>query len=299
MPKVPLADDTIAEITRRAVEISRVAPAHLQEAAFNRAFEALSKEGDGSPRPTKRRAGGSARRGRNSNASPSTGADDPAGVLIASLNRTDHPGITEAPRVLERALHLLQVAERDHEIPGLSAPQIAKVLTDKFRLSVTRQAVSYALDNAGRLVDRTPQAGASVLYRIMDPGEKHLKSPGDAGKATGRKGSGRKPAKTKSRATKSQPAGKGSPEADTTGHSKAPRKRSGRGPKGLIEELVDDGFFSSPKLIGDIQEQLRHKKGVQMKPTDLSPALVRLLRQGTLDRDRNKDNKQYEYRTIA
>ncbi len=52
--------------------------------------------------------------------------------------------------------------------------------------------------------------------------------------------------------------------------------------------------FAKPKDIGEIQERLRHKKGVQLKATDLSPTLVRLLRQNKLDRERNESN-QYEY----
>jgi hypothetical protein len=62
----------------------------------------------------------------------------------------------------------------------------------------------------------------------------------------------------------------------------------------MIEELIDGGFFASPKAISDIQRQLRNKRGVTFKATDLSPALVRLLRQKSLDRERN-DSNQFEY----
>jgi hypothetical protein len=47
--------------------------------------------------------------------------------------------------------------------------------------------------------------------------------------------------------------------------------------------------------MGDAQEQLRHKRGVRYTLQDLSPAFVRLLRDGRLDRDRNASG-QYEYR---
>jgi hypothetical protein len=63
----------------------------------------------------------------------------------------------------------------------------------------------------------------------------------------------------------------------------------------MIEALIEEGFFDSPKVISDIQDQLRDKRGAVFKATDLSPALVRLLRENALDRDRN-DSNQFEYR---
>lgn len=294
--------DRLAEIIKRAAELAELVPEGLREAAFNRAFDQLTVGGEtgqrgDSPGASKtRRSARTARRSGSKPQSPSADAEDPAGVLISSVSRTDHPEIGKARRSLDRALYVLRIAEAEHGIDGMTAPQIAKVLTDKFRQRVSRQAINQALDAAGDYVDRTPTS-KGVVYRLMQPGENYLDAGGaDAGdekspsSKTGRR-SGRRRATPKPRAEKVEPK-----TAGNTGSTA--RKRSGRGPKQLIEELVAEGFFSEPRPMGAIQERLRHKKGALFKPTDLSPALVRLLRQGTLDRERNASN-QYEYSVPA
>lgn len=74
------------------------------------------------------------------------------------------------------------------------------------------------------------------------------------------------------------------------------RRPAGRtGPKAAVEQLVELGFFSQAKTISDIKAFLESKKGHKYRTTDLSPALVRLLRQQVLDREKNSDG-QYEYK---
>jgi hypothetical protein len=74
------------------------------------------------------------------------------------------------------------------------------------------------------------------------------------------------------------------------------RKTSGRlGPKAALEELLQTTFWSQPRTIGQLQEHLKTTRGHTFKITDLSPALVRLLREKKLERTKNKDN-QYEYK---
>ncbi len=285
----------IAEITKQAAEIAANVPEHLQEAAFNRAFDALS-ESKGPQRPVRMRelsiGGRGGKRARVSTKSePDDGSSDPTSVLINSLSRTDHPEITGAARSLDRALYLLRIAERNHGIDGLTASQIAKVLTDKFRHRVTRQSIGQALNGAGNLVDFVPQTTGAAVYRLMAPGETYLDGLAEGGAdAEGKTGgaSATKPKPRPRRAPTKQKAAKAT--KDTLG-----RKRPGRSPKRLVEELISEGFFAGPRTISDIQEQLRHKKGIQLKPGDLSPTLVRLLRQKSLDRERNEGN-QYEYR---
>jgi hypothetical protein len=285
----------IAEITKQAAEIAAAVPEHLQEAAFNRAFDALSESGGPQELVRRREPSTGGRRGKRARAStkpePDDGSSDPTSVLISSLSRTDHPEITGASRSLDRALYLLQIAERDHGIDGLTALQIAKVLTDKFRHRVTRQAIGQTLNGAGSgYVDFTPQAKGAAIYRLMAPGEKYLDGLAEGEtKAEGKTGAASVP-KPKRRARRAPTQQKATKVTENVSN----RKRSGRSPKGLVEELIADGFFTGPKTIGDIQEQLRHKKGVQLKATDLSPALVRLLREKSLDRERNESN-QYEY----
>jgi hypothetical protein len=282
--------DSIAEATKQAAEIAAAVPKHLQEAAFNRAFDALTQS-SGTP-DSSRVARSSARAGRRkavrttTKPEPNGGSNDPTSELINSLDRTNHPEIAAATRSLDRALHLLRIAQHDHGIDGLTAPQIAKVLTDKFRHRVSRQAITQALNGAGNFVDIAPQPTGAAIYRLMAPGEQYLKGGGaDADGESSTASTGRTKPRRQTQA-KQQP-GSATDKGST-------RKRSGRSPKGLIEELIAEGFFTAPKTIGEIQEQLRHKKGIHLKPTDLSPTLVRLLRQKSLDRERNESN-QYEY----
>lgn len=303
----------LAEITERAAKIAALVPEHLQVAAFNRAFDELSGGGgdhdDGrrklsssgaSPRPRK-----PARRSATPVSEQNDVDSDPASVLIASLSRTDHPEINDASKALDRALYLLRIAGADHGIDGLTAPAIARVLTEKFRWRVTHQSIRQALDQASNLVDRVPQKKGGAIYRLMQPGENYLDAGGAAGQGQAAKAgpaSARRPARRRSKSkpkaqAKPKPKAKTKPGSSGNSDSTA-RKRVGRGPKPLVEELIAEGFFSEPRVIGDIQERLSHKKGVRLKATDLSPALVRLLRQNQLDRERNESN-QYEYRVPA
>jgi len=54
-------------------------------------------------------------------------------VLISNLDRTAYPHVTEADKLQDKALWLLRIANDDFSIDGLSAPEISKVLKDKFR----------------------------------------------------------------------------------------------------------------------------------------------------------------------
>jgi hypothetical protein len=282
----------LAEIVAQAAELAALAPESLREAAFHRVFDELSgsvgaKQHVGAPGPAPRRST-SRHLGAPRSAIATESAKDPATLLINSLSRTDHPEIATATRSLDRALHLLQIAEAEHEIDGMTASQIARVLTEKFRQRVSRQAINQALDSAGNYVDRTPGA-RGVVYRLMQPGEVYLAS-GCAEEPVSNA-----PHRSRRRGAAAKP-GAGRVEKTMTGTSGAStaRKRSGRGPKAMIEELIGEGFFSEPRTIGVIQERLRSKKGAAFKPGDLSPTLVRLLRQNKLDRERNASN-QYEY----
>jgi hypothetical protein len=280
----------VAEVTKQAAEIAKGLPENLQEAAFNRAFDALSESGAAPARAAHPRADKPASakaRARKASPAPAEQSKDAVDVLVAKTNRTEHPEVNEASIGLDRALHLLRIAHTDHGIDGLSAIQIAKVLTEKFRHPTTHQAIRQALNGAGNYVDYVPQTTGAAIYRLMGPGEKYL----DAGGANihgGPKVEGTKPKPKRRRGTTKKP------NRSSKGEDAPSRKRSGKGPKSMIEELIDGGFFASPKGISDIQQQLRNKRGVTFKATDLSPALVRLLRQKSLDRERN-DSNQFEY----
>ncbi len=94
------------------------------------------------------------------------------------------------------------------------------------------------------------------------------------------------PPRKQARATK--------PASKKPGLATAP-KRSGRpGPKQLLEQLHQSGFFAQARTMGGILKHIDTQLGYRYKATDLSPALVRVLRDGKLKRTKD-ENGQYEY----
>ncbi|MBZ0138565.1 MAG: hypothetical protein K8H87_02175, partial [Pseudorhodoplanes sp.] len=62
----------------------------------------------------------------------------------------------------------------------------------------------------------------------------------------------------------------------------------------MINDLLAENFFKAPKTIGAIVDHCRTARGHHYKANECSPALLRLLRDGKLKRQKNKDG-QYEY----
>jgi hypothetical protein len=85
-------------------------------------------------------------------------------------------------------------------------------------------------------------------------------------------------------------------ESTAEGGSASPRRRQNGGfsPTNAVRDLMEQGFFDSPKTLTDVQAQLKHKQGREIETTTLSPIFTRLLRSGALDRDKNDDGA-YEY----
>jgi hypothetical protein len=276
---------------KEAAEIAAVVPESMQEAAFHRALDqilgASAQGSDATKGSTRRRSAGATK-------SPEEARNtDAAAQLIDGINRTAYPEIAAASKVLDRALALLRLASRDFGIDGLTAPEIAKVLTEKFRQRTTRQAVTQALSAAHTMAD-TGRRGRTTAYRIMQPGEDYLDAGGSESQPTERPaGPSRRGRRRQPKSGQSVGTSRTKTKAKTTA---TPRARSGRrrGPKTVVGELIDEGFFGQPKTMAETQEQLRHKKGMRYTLQDLSPTFVRLLREGRLDRDRN-DSGQYEY----
>jgi hypothetical protein len=125
----------------------------------------------------------------------------------------------------------------------------------------------------------------------MAPGEAYLAKL-RAGENAGRerRGAARKTAK---KADGQEKEGKPS---KATAKKKATGKRvTGRpGPKAAISQLVDAGFFRTARTISEIQEELEHRRGHGYSVQELSPALVRSVRDQSLSRERNSEG-QYEY----
>lgn len=279
----PTDPEQLKDAFKRAAEIAAVVPEAMQDAAFHRALDQIL----GSSEPVVRTHGD---RRRAEGRADKAAATDPAEQLIDGINRTAYPEIASAAKVLDRALTVLRLAKRDFDIDGLTAPEIAKVLTDQFRQRTSRQAVAQALGAAHTMVD-TRSRGRTTVYRIMQDGEDYLDRGGDqdqpkeTGKAVPTRRRRRRPGRGAKASTKT------SGQNSTT--TRATRRR---GPKTVLGELIDEGFFGEARTINDAQEQLRHKKGVRFTLQELSPAFVRLLREGRLDRDRNSSG-QYEYRS--
>jgi hypothetical protein len=279
-------DDDLKDLFKRAAEISKSVPEPLREAAFNRAVDALlgtssSAKAESSAAPSKA--------SKSPQKQAAKGIENKADHLLENLNRTAYPQVGSAPRVLERALHLLRIAHDDFGIDGIGGADIARILTEKFRLRTTRQAVGQALDVAKDYVDRSTSSGRTV-YRIMHAGEQYLDSGEyqSAEKGTSRPARKSKNAKSSGRKQSS----KGEKQ------NKATKKKAsgGRpGPRVALNELVDAGHFDVPRRMADIQQHLAHTKAHSYKSRDLSPTLIRMLRDGVLVRNRAEDG-QYEYK---
>lgn len=72
------------------------------------------------------------------------------------------------------------------------------------------------------------------------------------------------------------------------------RSSASPGAFAMINQLLGDGFFKTPITIGAIVAHCRTAKGHHYKASECSPALLRLLRDNKLKREKNKDG-QYEY----
>lgn len=289
------------ELFRQAAEIAQQVPENMQEAAFNRALDLLVEEsepavGDKTPKggytPTGERA--------RPQKTPHGGGD-----LLHLIDSTQHPGVASATKVLDQSLMVLQIALRNHSTDGLTAVEIARVLTEKFRLPTTRQAVGMALKNASNLVDRVPE-GRGYRYRIMNPGEEYLShleenrtsdqpfsSPPAAKKRPSRRSNKSTAAPKKATGSKrKKSSGKRGAEAKRPAKRPSPGKL---GPKAAILELIKEGFFASPKGGPEVQAHLKKKRGYDLGTDQLRLAMLRLVRDGVMERDEN-DEGQYEYK---
>ncbi|MEW6193498.1 MAG: hypothetical protein AB1507_09115 [Bacillota bacterium] len=277
----PLDEEYFKDVFKKAAEIANVVPENMREAAFHRAVDALlsqtSQETRRSHKASKHKA---VARGVD-------GVPGTIGDLMKIMDRTQHPEIGRATKVLDRSLYLLRAVKTQHGIDGLTPSEIARILTDKFRVSTKDSAVRMALGGAGNLVDRVPR-GKGYAYRIMEAGEIYLegldkKTPADLAElATG------------SRRKKSK---KGRSEIVRSGQTSSVKrvpKSSRPGPKQIILDLIAEGFFDTARSMKAIISYLEQKLGYRYKATDLSPALVRLTRDKKLDRERNSGG-QYEY----
>jgi hypothetical protein len=277
------------ELFKEAAKIAAVVPEAMQEAAFHRALDMLTGghqiEGKRTPpRGAKQR---SSSRGGGGNA--------PVGDRVARVSaipRDDAPEVDQEDSVQGRSIALLLFAKREADVDGLTAPEIATILTEKFRHRTTRQAVQQAMDAAGNKVDRQRNGNSAAVYRVMRPGEDWLATPADQRAASGGAASRSRRRPAAKKASTSPPA-KTANAKKAASAKKAPGAGRRAGPKAILEALIDEGYFSEPRGLADIRQHIRDHRAISFNTTDLSPALTRLLREGKLKR--TKHEKQYVY----
>lgn len=74
------------------------------------------------------------------------------------------------------------------------------------------------------------------------------------------------------------------------------KKRSSRlGAAAALQRLLDTGFFKTKRKMADILNQCATKLASPIKSTSLSGPLARFVHDEKLDRDKNKEDGQYEY----
>lgn len=290
--------DDLKSVIAEALDLAKEAPDNLQEAVFNRAFDAL--RGADSPAPAANQPSRSTKPRRQMTPPREAGNDGGSTTPVHQLfDSTQHHEVIDATSMLDRCLWVIRIAKDEYGVDGLTPPEIVDVLTEAFRIPTVRQVVTPPLKAAAKYVKRE-QAGRSYRFRIMRAGEDYLDGGGaEAGTAKSsapKPATRRRPSGRKKAAAPAKTADATKPAPKTAKSSGSARPAKGRpGPSVAIADLISEGFFSTPRDMGSIQEQLQHKRGHRYKPTDLSPALVRALRSGKLDRERNKSGR-YEYR---
>lgn len=285
----------LKELFKQASEIAQQVPESMQEAAFNRAIDLLTgstlaeSESAHSPetqyRKKKRRASK-----QTETDGPSTSLDD----LLAQIDSTQHPGVISDTKVLDRSLMILHIALQDHGYDGLTPTEIARVLTEKFRVGTTAAAVRMALGNATALVNRVKE-GTGYKYRIMEPGVAHLAHLGEVGSVSPSRGKKKKrKSGGKSSGKKKKVIGAAAKKKTRTGTGRSSKEGS-VGPKAAISALLDAGYFDEAHTGPEVQAYLKSKRGFGFGIDQLRLAMLRLVREGKLERDENEDG-QYEYK---
>jgi len=94
--------------------------------------------------------------------------------------------------------------------------------------------------------------------------------------------------------TSEEPATGDSGEVPETSKTTQPKKKEKRGqprgPKGRIEELIEEGFFSQKRTIGDVKGALA-AHGWFHRVEDLNPTLLRLIQEKRLRRIKEPESE--------
>ncbi|MEZ5542819.1 MAG: hypothetical protein R3F42_12370 [Pseudomonadota bacterium] len=284
----------LKELFKQASEIAQQVPESMQEAAFNRAIDLLTGGAESAPQAEQPSTQTVKEKKAAKKSTQPEREDSSLDDLVSAIDSTQHPGVTSATKVLDRSLMILQIALTDHDKDGLTPSEIAKILTEKFRVGTTRAAVSMALGNATTLVNRVKD-GPGYKYRIMAPGDEylaHLDEPDSVSPSSAKK-SRKKKVTTKSATTKKQSSKKKSKTSNKSNVSQP--KKSAIGPKAAVSTLMESGYFSTARTGPEVQAYLKSKRGFHFGTDQLRLAMLRLVREEKLERDENDDG-QYEYK---
>lgn len=285
------------ELFKEAAKIAAVVPESMQEAAFHRALDMLTGGEQPEHKTTPRRAAKKRSSSDGGGGGNAPGSDRVA--QVSGISRDEAPEVDQETSAQGRSIALLVVAKREADVDGLTAPEIAKILTENFRHRTTRQAVQQAMDAAGNMIDRSRNGNSAAVYRVMRTGEDWLATPAEQRAASGGGGSRSRRRPGAKKASASPPA-KATSAKKASGGAKgatSAKKVSGAGrrtgPKAVLEALIDEGYFSEPRGMADIRQHIRDQLAISFENSDLSPTLIRLLREGKLKR--TKVENQYVY----
>lgn len=287
--------DTLVSMFQEAARIAESVPEPFRDAAFQRALDALfataATEEEGS-RP----------KIQSKDQRQSSSGEQPASSkavenrLLRDIDSTAHPEIHDANSLRDQCLMVLRAAKTTYGVDGLTSGQVARLLTEKFRVRVSERGVRGALAGSGRYVDRVPES-KGFKYRIMEAGEQHL-SAGPAAVprraapkrrySTRNKGSGSRQAANLSQAEESLSDASTSPKVVTT-RSRRDATSTGDGPAARVRDLISTGWFKSPRTVRTILAELA-RRGAAYKRTDLTRLMINLVRAGELTRDHAKED---------
>jgi len=273
----------IEDAFKKAAELAQLVPPALQEMAFKRALDELLRKAPARPDSSLSNQSRSVPREKTDLMSRFDGVD-----------RTQYPEIGQPGRLLEKVLKVIRIAKDEMGIDGVRASDVARVLTEKFRVRAKTNAVQMALDSRPDLVDRSKREGV-YEYRIMGTGEEFLDLPSVSPQKTAAVGKIRRPARAHV-VDEAESVDKVAKTESVEADKKARGKRSGTrpGPKGALQGLIDSGYFDEPRTATQVMKHLRDKRGFTYTIADMGPAFTRMTRESKLDRETL--DGQYNYK---
>lgn len=258
---------------KNIVDKAKKAVEHLEEPYKSKAFEVLlSKLLSGEPAPASTPV-----LARAPVTMPAASYEpDAVEKAMNKIDRTKYPLMFKLRTVLERAIYALCIAREQGGLDWLTAPEISKLLMEKFRVKATSAAVSMALMRS-EYVDRNSVetgGGAGYNYRLMHAGEERIK------------------------ALLKDPFAEQSTTAATpkSKNNRTAIKRTA-GPAARIAGLMEKSFFEKPKDAMETNQRLKDD-GFHHEAKRVHTALLRMVRQGKLRRLRETKGETTVYKYV-